>query len=101
MEMVDDLRARRFAPKEVRRQQLIEATLEVIAEKGVSGTTLAEVARTASLSVGTVNLHFDSKENLLKSTLQYLSEELQSTWSAIHQNSTLSADSPIAAPGLW
>jgi len=73
----------RTAPKEVRRTQLIEATLDCIAERGISGTTMAQVTRRAGLSVGIVSLHFDSKDNLLTSTLVHLSEEVRATWSGI------------------
>jgi AcrR family transcriptional regulator len=37
--------------------------------------TLAHVAREAGLSQGIVNLHFNSKDNLLSETLLYLVEE--------------------------
>ena len=83
-------KVRRTAPKEVRQQQLIEATLDAIAERGISGTTTAQVAKRAGLSVGTVMLHFDSKENLLKSTLNFLAEELRDRWSAVQAQPDLS-----------
>jgi TetR/AcrR family transcriptional repressor of bet genes len=70
----------RFAPPEERRRQLIEATLEVVAERGLTGTKISEVTQRAGLSVGTVNHHFDSKEKLLTATLAHLAEELQDQW---------------------
>lgn len=78
-----DLRQRRTAPKEVRRKQLIDATISVIADKGVSGATMAAVTGTAGLSLGIVSLHFESKDNLLKATLLHLSDELQEAWASI------------------
>ena len=90
-----DLRSRRTAPKEVRRQQLIEATLDVIAEKGVSGTTMSEVTKRAGLSVGTVNLHFESKDNLLKSSLQFLAQELKETWTQALEMPSLTTSEKI------
>jgi len=68
-------RTQRSAIREKRRQQLIDATMKCIARKGISGTTLADVAREAGLSQGIVNLHFDSKENLFTETLQRLAGE--------------------------
>lgn len=91
MEPQEDLRQRRFAPKEVRRLQLIEATLESLAQKGISGTTMAGVTGRAGLSTGIVSLHFQSKDNLLTSTLRYLSEEIRDAWVNIHRDTTLSA----------
>ena len=66
---------RRTASREARRQQLIDATIKCIARKGMGGTTLGDVAGEAGLSQGIVNLHFESKENLLNETLRYLADE--------------------------
>ena len=57
--------------------------MDCIAERGISGTTMAQVTRRAGLSVGIVSLHFESKENLLTSTLVHLSEEVRETWAEI------------------
>jgi AcrR family transcriptional regulator len=70
----------RKASKDVRRQQLIEATLDVIARRGYAGTTLAEVAKAAGLSAGIVNFHFETKEKLLAETLKALADEYRSRW---------------------
>jgi AcrR family transcriptional regulator len=66
--------------RETRRQQLIEATIETLALRGYASTTLTEVARTAGLSHGLVNFHFETKEKLLSETLLYLSEEYRLNW---------------------
>jgi len=67
--------SRRTASRATRRQQLIDATMKCIARKGMGSTTLSDVAREAGLSQGIVNLHFDSKENLLTETLASLAGE--------------------------
>ena len=66
--------------KEVRRQQLIEATIDSLARRGYADTTTAVVADGAGLSRGIVNFHFDSKEKLLIETLRYLSDEYRTFW---------------------
>jgi TetR/AcrR family transcriptional repressor of bet genes len=71
-------RATRAAP-EVRRRQLIDATLVCIERSGISGLTLGEVAAEAGLAQGIVNLHFQSKDNLLNETLRSLADEYEST----------------------
>jgi len=63
-----------------RRHQLIEATIETLALRGYASTTLTEVARTAGLSHGLVNFHFESKEKLLAETLLYIAEEYRLNW---------------------
>jgi TetR/AcrR family transcriptional repressor of bet genes len=70
----------RKASKELRRQQLIEATIGAIARKGYAALTLAEVAKAAGLSGGIVNFHFESKEKLLVATLRHLAEEYRQNW---------------------
>ena len=72
--------ARRTAPREQRRQELIVATMDTIADRGLAGTTLAEVTGRAGLSLGLANHHFSSKENLLTETLRQLAEELRALW---------------------
>lgn len=68
-------RTRRTASRAARRQQLINATMKCIARKGMSSTTLGDVAKEAGLSQGIVNLHFESKDNLLNETLRSLADE--------------------------
>jgi TetR/AcrR family transcriptional repressor of bet genes len=68
--------------REARRSQLIEATIETIAARGYSRTTLTEVARTAGLSHGLVLFHFETKEKLLAETLMYLAQEYRQNWEA-------------------
>ncbi len=72
----------RKASREHRRLQLIEATIETIAELGYSRTTLTAVAKTAKLSHGLVNFHFDTKDKLLAETLLHLAAEYRANWMA-------------------
>ena len=67
--------SRRTESREKRRRQLINATIRCIAKRGLTGTTMGEVAKVAGLSQGIVNLHFESKDNLLGETLRYLADE--------------------------
>ena len=74
--------APRKMSRDTRRAQLIEATIETLALRGYARTTLTEVARTAGLSHGLVNFHFDTKEKLLTETLALLAEEYRLNWQA-------------------
>jgi TetR/AcrR family transcriptional repressor of bet genes len=58
-----------------RRRQLIEATIESIAEHGLGGTTVLRVAGRAGLSAGIVNFYFDTKDALLLATLEQVDGE--------------------------
>ncbi|MDH3266330.1 MAG: TetR family transcriptional regulator C-terminal domain-containing protein [Gammaproteobacteria bacterium] len=79
--------ARRTASRAARRQQLIDATMKCIARKGIGSTTLADVAKEAGLSQGIVNLHFESKDNLLKETLRALANEYREKFDRALKNS--------------
>jgi len=72
----------RKASKETRRLQLIEATIDSLAKRGYSETTMADVADGAGLSRGIVNFHFESKEKLLVATLQHMYDEYSAHWRA-------------------
>lgn len=73
---------RRTASRETRRRQLIDATMKCIARKGMSNVTLGDVAKEAGLSQGIVNLHFESKDNLLTETLRTLANEYREQFEA-------------------
>jgi AcrR family transcriptional regulator len=79
-----DKRARdatpRKASREVRRQQLIDATIETLATRGYAQTTMTDVAKTAGVSHGLVNFHFETKEKLLAETLLYLAQDYRENW---------------------
>ena len=75
----------RKASREVRRLQLIEATIDSLARRGYAETTMADVADGAGLSRGIVNFHFESKEKLLVATLQHMSDEYAAHWRAALQ----------------
>lgn len=68
--------------REARREQLIEATIAVLAIKGYARVTMSDVANQAGLSHGLVNFHFQSKDLLLAETLTYLADEYVQNWQA-------------------
>jgi AcrR family transcriptional regulator len=70
----------RKATRDVRRQQLIDATIKVLGQKGYASLTVADVARLAGLSTGIVIFHFNSKNELLAATMQHLAAEYRQHW---------------------
>lgn len=60
--------------KAERRQRLISATHKAIAQYGLNSTTLAKVAKIAGLVAGTVNFHFNGKEELMVEALRTLTD---------------------------
>jgi len=61
---------------------MIEATIQSLAERGFSRMTVTDVAARAGISHGLVLFHFQSKENLLAQTLDFLAEEYRVNWQA-------------------
>jgi len=62
--------------EEARRVQLVEVTINSLAEVGYVGTTLAEIARRAGVSPGLVAHYFDDKDGLLEAAFRTLARTL-------------------------
>lgn len=90
-------RKRRTETKEVRRNQLIDATINSIAKNGIAGTTLSTVTEGAGLSLGIVNFHFESKQKLLEETLTFLAREHHDRWKKSYHDAGLSAAEKLLA----
>lgn len=58
----------RTAPK---REAILEATIRVLRDRGLSGLKIEEVAREAEVGKGTVYLYFRDKQDLLKALVEY------------------------------
>lgn len=90
-------KARRTESREVRRQQLIDATIKSIARHGIGGTTMSTVTDAAGLSTGIVNFHFDSKQKLFEETLLFLAREHHEQWRKAYEDAGLSAVAKLLA----
>ncbi len=66
--------AAREEPEEARRQQLIEVTIDSLAEVGYVGSTLAQIAQRAGVSPGLVAHYFGDKDGLLEATFRSLAK---------------------------
>jgi TetR/AcrR family transcriptional regulator, transcriptional repressor of bet genes len=97
MTAVASRKTQRTEPPEVRRNQLIDATITCISKRGISNTTLNDITKEAGLSLGLVNFHFKSKEVLFAETLQSLAEEHRALWMKELERSDLSAADKLRA----
>ena len=64
------------APDEGRRHQLIEMTIDSLAQRGFVGSTLAEITERAGVKPGLVAHYFGDKEGLLEATFRTLTRNL-------------------------
>ena len=72
-----------------RRRQLIEATIETLAEVGFNAASLSEIARRAKVSIGLFAHYFGDKDGLLEATLRFMAARLaRSTASGLRAATT-------------
>src|ERR1700741_4064441 len=68
----------RFArkPPEVRRQALIDATIECLKRYGHEGLSIRTISAQAGVSVGLINHHFPNKDELIAAAYRHFNQEL-------------------------
>src|SRR5258707_10849174 len=62
--------------EEMRRRELVEVTIDSLAEVGFVGTTLAQIAARAGVSPGLVAHYFDDKDGLLDAAFRSLARRV-------------------------
>lgn len=63
--------------REEKKRQILQASLEIFAQKGYSPTVLDDVAARANIAKGTLYLYFKDKEDLYVNTVQHFFELLE------------------------
>lgn len=66
----------RLTIRDLRRSELIDATIVAIAEAGMTEITLATIAAQAGVSPALVNHYFDGKDDLLEAAMRRLAHDL-------------------------
>lgn len=67
----------------LRRTQVLEATLRAVSERGVERTRLADVARSANVSIGLIQHYFDSRDDLLAAAFDFFNDLWLSQWERV------------------
>ncbi|RYE00548.1 MAG: TetR/AcrR family transcriptional regulator [Sphingomonadales bacterium] len=70
-------KARRPRDPGATREVILDAALKHLAEYGPDGLSLSEVARLAGVNRGTAYQHFDTREKLIKATIERVSERMR------------------------
>lgn len=83
--------------KDTRKQQLIQATLESIAELGLQNTTIVTISRRAGMSSGIISHYFGGKQGLIEAALRYLLEQLGQDFRACIKRSDGSPEQRLAS----
>jgi AcrR family transcriptional regulator len=58
-------------PERSARERILHAACELIAERGIGGARIAQIAKAAGVSTALVHYHFRTREELLSETLDY------------------------------
>src|SRR5512140_1120606 len=77
------------ARKDARRQQLVKTASRVFATRGYAATTVKDIAEEAGVAVGTFYLYFKSKEDMLATLYEDMSERVSGA-----------VDGAVTGPGL-
>ncbi len=86
---------RKQQERQARRRRIQRAARTVFAEKGYAKTSIEQIAREASLSVGAIYLYFRSKEDLYVSLLEETLELFDGEMTQIRNRSDLSVDDKL------
>lgn len=63
--------------RDIRNEELIEATIVAVHRHGYGVVTMAEIARVADASAASINYYFGSKEGLMEATMRHLLTKLK------------------------
>ncbi len=62
---------------QIRREQLIEATLDCVDLHGVNGATISKISKQAGVSTGIVHHYFHNKNDLLEGSMRLMLAHLK------------------------
>ncbi len=80
---------KRIRNPQLTRAKILNATLELVAEKGVEALSMKEAAKRAGVSRSVAYMHFDDRDHLLKVANSTVSERLMSEMTSFDANDTL------------
>jgi AcrR family transcriptional regulator len=87
-----DRRLGRKRDPERTREAILEAAREVLAQDGKEGLSVARVAQRAKVNRGTAYQHFQTREQLIEATAQWVSEKL---FHAVFGDPAVAAAQPV------
>lgn len=67
-------------PRAARREQVVGAVLRIVGENGIGSLTTTALARDIGVSSGALFRHFDTRDEILEATVQYVAETIDGTF---------------------
>ncbi|HKH17414.1 MAG TPA: TetR family transcriptional regulator C-terminal domain-containing protein [Solirubrobacteraceae bacterium] len=81
-----------MATRADRRESVVRAAIDVIAEKGLGGTRIADIAERAGMSPGHVLYYFDGKSAIFTRALRMIEDDLRAEARAAFERLPAAAD---------
>ena len=78
--------------RDIRNEELIEATIVAVHRHGYGVVTMADIAREAGASAASINYYFGSKEGLMEATMRHLLRKLRSAMIAGYSSASSPTD---------
>lgn len=72
-----------------RKEQILDAAIQLFAKKGFHLTTMQEISEVAGISKGSVYLHFESKEQLIVSIYELYTDRIKLTLDQLDSDTSL------------
>lgn len=72
------------------KEKIIQATIDSIYKYGYGDATITNICKMADISVGSINHHFDSKENLFVQTMKFLLDDMHNSILSVTKNQAAS-----------
>ena len=66
-----------YKKSEISRQQVLDAAIRALAERGYARTSVSDIAAQAGMSKGAVHYHFDSKADLIAQVLEHCADAMR------------------------
>lgn len=66
-----------YKKSEASRQQVLDAAIRTLAERGYASTSIGDIARAAKMSKGAVHYHFESKQDLIAQVLDRCADAMR------------------------
>lgn len=74
--------------KKDKKQEIISSSLEIISTNGISGLTIAKIAKKSNIATGTIYLYFENKDILINKIYEYIRDNITNTITNENNNNT-------------
>jgi len=69
-----------------RKQQILQAAIDIIASKGYGALTMRALARASGMKLGALQYHFRTWEDLLRALAAYIADAYRRSWEVLYLN---------------